>query len=52
MTGTGDLDPAARFFTGPGEPLVYVTFHVDAQGKLSITAQEDGTGRDLPVLRR
>jgi molecular chaperone DnaK len=37
---------------GPGEPLVYVTFHVDAQGKLSITAQEDGTGRDLPVLRR
>ena len=35
-----------------GEPLVYVTFHVDAQGKLSITAQEDGTGRDLPVLRR
>jgi 5-amino-6-(5-phosphoribosylamino)uracil reductase len=24
MTGTGDLDPAARFFTGPGTPLVYV----------------------------
>jgi len=24
VTGTGDLDPAARFFTGPGTPLVYV----------------------------
>jgi 5-amino-6-(5-phosphoribosylamino)uracil reductase len=23
VTGTGDLDPAARFFTGPGTPLVY-----------------------------
>jgi 5-amino-6-(5-phosphoribosylamino)uracil reductase len=23
MTGTGDLDPAARFFAGPGTPLVY-----------------------------
>jgi riboflavin-specific deaminase-like protein len=23
MTSSGDLDPAARFFTGPGEPLVY-----------------------------
>lgn len=23
VTGTGDLDPAARFFTGPGSPLVY-----------------------------
>jgi len=25
VTGTGDLDPAARFFTGPGTPLVYAT---------------------------
>lgn len=25
VTGTGDLDPAARFFTGPGTPLVYCT---------------------------
>lgn len=24
VTATGDLDPAARFFTGPGTPLVYV----------------------------
>ena len=23
LTATGDLDPAARFFTGPGTPLVY-----------------------------
>ncbi len=23
VTGAGDLDPAARFFTGPGAPLVY-----------------------------
>lgn len=23
LTGTGNLDPAARFFTGPGTPLVY-----------------------------
>jgi 5-amino-6-(5-phosphoribosylamino)uracil reductase len=23
ITATGDLDPAARFFTGPGTPLVY-----------------------------
>jgi molecular chaperone DnaK len=37
---------------GPGEPLIYVTFHVDAQGALSITARDDGTERDLPVLRR
>lgn len=23
ITGTGDLDPSARFFTGPGTPIVY-----------------------------
>src|SRR5277367_5280682 len=23
MTATGDLDPAARFFAGPGTPVVY-----------------------------
>src|SRR6516164_7072216 len=23
LTSAGDLDPAARFFTGPGSPLVY-----------------------------
>jgi molecular chaperone DnaK len=36
---------------GPGEPQIYVTFHVDAQGVLGITAWDQGTGRDLPVLR-
>src|SRR6201994_661608 len=25
VTATGDLDPAARFFTGPGTPFVYAT---------------------------
>jgi 5-amino-6-(5-phosphoribosylamino)uracil reductase len=25
LTATGDLDPQARFFTGPGTPLVYAT---------------------------
>jgi len=25
VTATGDLDPAARFFAGPGTPLVYAT---------------------------
>ena len=53
MTGTGDLDPAARFFTGPGEPLVYVASPaaaaaagkfkgqavvIDAGGQLSLSA--------------
>src|ERR1700722_5369179 len=36
----------------PREPLIYVTFQVDAQGELSITARDEGTGLDLPVLRR
>ncbi len=30
LTGTGDLDPAARFFTGPGTPLVYCAAPVTA----------------------
>lgn len=36
----------------PGEPVIHVTFHVDAQGALSITAKDADTGWDLPVLRR
>lgn len=36
---------------GPREPMIRVTFHVNAKGALRITAR-DGTGRDLPVLRR
>jgi molecular chaperone DnaK (HSP70) len=37
---------------GPGEPLIEVTFHIDARGAFSITARDGGTGRDLPVLQR
>lgn len=33
------------------EPVIEVTFHVDAQGALSLTAKDAGTGRELPVLR-
>ena len=40
--------PPAR----PGEPVIYVTFHVDVQGALSITAKDNATGLDLPVRRR
>ncbi len=50
--GLGVFDVTQIPPAGPGEPLVYVTFHVDAQGALSITAKDNGTGRDLPVLRR
>lgn len=50
--GLGVFDVAEIPPAGPGEPLIYVTFHVDAQGALSITARDNGTGRDLPVLRR
>jgi molecular chaperone DnaK len=37
---------------GPGEPLIEVTFHVDARGAFSITARDASTGLDLPVLQR
>ena len=37
---------------GPGEPLIQVTFHVDAGGAFSITARDAHTGQDLPVLQR
>lgn len=36
----------------PGEPLILVTFHVDAQGAFSITARDGRTDRELPVQRR
>ena len=36
----------------PREPLIHVTFHVDAQEALRITATDAATGEDLPVLRR
>ena len=50
--GLGLFDVTEVPPASPGEPLIYVTFHVDAQGELSITARDQGTGRDLPVLRR
>src|SRR5258708_11466500 len=50
--GLGLFDVTEIPPASPGEPLIYVTFHVDAQGELSITAREQSTGRDLPVLRR
>jgi len=50
--GLGLFDVTEIPPAGPGEPLIYVTFHVDAQGPLSITPRDHGTGRDLPVLRR
>ena len=37
---------------GPGEPLIEVTFHVDAHGELSVTARDAGADEELPVLRR
>jgi molecular chaperone DnaK len=40
--------PPAR----PGEPLIEVTFHIDADGAFSMTARDAHTGRDLPVLQR
>jgi molecular chaperone DnaK len=37
---------------GPGEPLIEITFHVDAGGAFSIAARDAHTGQVLPVLRR
>jgi molecular chaperone DnaK len=37
---------------GPGEPLIEVTFHVDAQGKLTITARDAAADERLPVRQR
>lgn len=42
-----EIPPAGR-----GEPLIEVTFHVDASGAFSMTARDARTGRDLPVLQR
>ena len=50
--GLGVFDVTEIPPAGPGEPLIHVTFHVDAQGALGITARDERTGRDLPVLRR
>ena len=50
--GLGVFDVTEIPPAGPREPLIHVTFHVDAQGALGITARDELTGRDLPVLRR
>lgn len=50
--GLGVFDVTGIPPAGPGEPVIYVTFQVDAHGKLTITALDQRTGRDLPVLRR
>jgi 5-amino-6-(5-phosphoribosylamino)uracil reductase len=36
LTATGDLDPAARFFAGPGTPLVYATAGAAAQARKNL----------------
>jgi molecular chaperone DnaK len=36
----------------PRPPKIYVTFHLDTHGSLRVSAKDEGTGRDLPVVRR
>jgi 5-amino-6-(5-phosphoribosylamino)uracil reductase len=52
LTGTGDLDPAASFFTGPGAPLVYCASSVTAavRERLGPAAVVIGAG-EPPSLR-
>jgi 5-amino-6-(5-phosphoribosylamino)uracil reductase len=65
VTATGDLDPAARFFAGPGTPLVYATTAaataarknlkdkaviVDTGAELSLAAVFDNLGTERMVL--
>ncbi|WP_300605204.1 dihydrofolate reductase family protein, partial [Trebonia sp.] len=52
LTGTGALDPAARFFTGPGTPLVYCASRAvaAAQARLGGSAEVIDAG-DPPSLR-
>ena len=51
MTATGDLDPAARFFTGPGTPLVYAASPAaaSAAGKFNRRAVVIDAGADLSL---
>ena len=48
VTATGDLDPAARFFTGPGTPLVYVASPAAAE-KFKDRAVVINPGADLSL---
>jgi 5-amino-6-(5-phosphoribosylamino)uracil reductase len=52
LTATGDIDPAARFFTGPGTPLVYCASPIvaAAQARLGDAAVVIDAG-DPPSLR-
>jgi riboflavin biosynthesis pyrimidine reductase/pyrimidine deaminase RibD-like protein len=52
FTATGDLDPGARFFTGPGTPLVYCASSAVAAlaARLGDAAVVVGAG-DPPALR-
>ena len=43
MTATGDLDPATRFFAGPGTPLVY------APTVAAVTARKKLQGKALVI---
>jgi molecular chaperone DnaK len=42
-----DIPPGA-----PGAAKIHITFHLDAHGSLRVSAKDEGTGRDLPVVRR
>jgi len=39
LTAAGDLDPAARIFTGPGTPLVYATSAAAPAARKNLTGQ-------------
>lgn len=51
MSGTGDLEPAARFFTGPRTPLVYCTTRAAeaARSKLGDKAVVIDVGEELSL---
>jgi 5-amino-6-(5-phosphoribosylamino)uracil reductase len=51
MTATGDLNPAASFFAGPGAPLVYVASQAAAAaaGKFKDRAVVIDAGPDLSL---
>ncbi len=54
MTATGDLDPAARFFTGPGTPLVYCASAAVAAAENKFTGRaaviDAGAGLSLAAV--
>ena len=54
LTATGDLDPAARFFTGPGVPLVYCASAAVAAAEKKFAGQavviDAGAGLSLAAV--